>query len=834
MNTPDNLQNARYYFSDKIIRKMKTFDPANTVIMEAPSGYGKTTAMRNYINNNTVEKEDVYWFTAIEEEAPAMLYRRFCRELEKIDPDTGKQLIRIDFPNTFTIGEVCETLQLINCKRKTKLIIDDFHHLFKILPISFIKSLINTGNSNFQTIILTQMLRNEFKSYVYNSEAVYIGPADLQWNAEDIQKYFILSDAIITFREAQEVEMITDGWIVAVRLQLSSFIENATFSGEAVSQMMEHLIWDKMPPEQQDFFLRASVYEACTIDRLGKLLNWDKRPEYAASSLSIPFIRYIPDQQLCVPHVLLLDLVRKKRIERGKEFNDECVRKAGDVSREAGEFTEAIFFYDQIKDYRSILSMDLSHLTCAEIGDKTFNEIALDISQNCPQELKEKCLHSMLCVAWSIRFTNNFEEFTKLMNELKHSLPETGYLKAEWLLLSAYLHYPDTKRMLQCVKEAAEIFEGKASRIILPESPWAFYEFIQISTFHTKPGSAEEEAEFLESFIKFYTRLTGGHGTGADVLFRAELTFFKGETEQAEIYAHKAAYLSEKTGQKIIHIGAVRLLAVIALLKSDLPGWQKIVDNFEQASLGSTQNTSIFRKMLDIVSASLLAQLREYERIPEWLKTNDFIKSDLPYAIYVKAVEIHSYYLMGKGEYAQLIGFLLSVFEEVQNKDTVNDEYRPENKYSPFIIHFYCFTIAVGFSFLGNTAKSLEYIELAAQQSLPDNMIHCFAGFSRLLNNLSDNFIDKNYPKFISRFKEYKERYFTGWFTLYNAITQNDLPGALTEREQEVAVLAAEGLRNIEIARKLYLSEHTVRAHLRSVYQKLEIDRRAKLSKLLN
>ena len=57
-------------------------------------------------------------------------------------------------------------------------------------------------------------------------------------------------------------------------------------------------------------------------------------------------------------------------------------------------------------------------------------------------------------------------------------------------------------------------------------------------------------------------------------------------------------------------------------------------------------------------------------------------------------------------------------------------------------------------------------------------------------------------------------------------------PFELTEREREIAQLAADGLRNHEIAEALFVSENTVRAHLRTIFQKLDIDRRAKLSKV--
>jgi DNA-binding NarL/FixJ family response regulator len=52
---------------------------------------------------------------------------------------------------------------------------------------------------------------------------------------------------------------------------------------------------------------------------------------------------------------------------------------------------------------------------------------------------------------------------------------------------------------------------------------------------------------------------------------------------------------------------------------------------------------------------------------------------------------------------------------------------------------------------------------------------------------------------------------------------------ALTSQEREVALLAASGLRNKDIAERLYLSPRTVGAHLRQVFPKLGIDSRSAL-----
>lgn len=55
----------------------------------------------------------------------------------------------------------------------------------------------------------------------------------------------------------------------------------------------------------------------------------------------------------------------------------------------------------------------------------------------------------------------------------------------------------------------------------------------------------------------------------------------------------------------------------------------------------------------------------------------------------------------------------------------------------------------------------------------------------------------------------------------------NELSADLPSREHELAKLTAECLHNNKTAEKLVITESAVQTHLRSRFQKLQIDRRA-------
>ncbi len=53
---------------------------------------------------------------------------------------------------------------------------------------------------------------------------------------------------------------------------------------------------------------------------------------------------------------------------------------------------------------------------------------------------------------------------------------------------------------------------------------------------------------------------------------------------------------------------------------------------------------------------------------------------------------------------------------------------------------------------------------------------------------------------------------------------------SLTSRERQIVLVLAEGITNKEIARRLRLTEGTVKVHLHNIYQKLGISNRTALA----
>lgn len=811
-----------HYYSVRLKQKLEALIFTPATVVEAPSGYGKTTAIRDQLEAGLPPNSSFHWFTAADE-APAESFRRFCREIDKIDSRAGERLMKIDLPNAVNTGEICDTLRNIQCRQETYLVIDNFQYMQSFLPPSIFIALIEHGGEGLHIIIATQLLKRNMLSVAVGHGFLHITADDLKLDANDICCYYELAGVKLSHEDAAGIERYTGGWIIAVFLQLCALIETGTMSDtKGILTLMDHLIWDILTEEQQTFLLRISPFGTVALRQACALGGFDTLPAYALDALECPFIRHEIAGGRYELHSILNQLLVQKRSERGTDFERECLLSAGDFCRDEGNTVKALSFYWRIRDYERMLSLNLSYCILDNIGDAGFLELALDIAANCPILTKRGNILSMLRVAWALFIYGEKAQYELLLEELRGlpELAEDPALLGEWLLLASYKSYPDIGEMTSVLRQAVPYFGGRCSRVIFPEAPWGMGNYCPLTELHIVPGGADREADELEEYIRIYSRLTGGHGSGADVLFRAELAYNRGNFDEAEILAYKAVFIAESRKQSIVQLGATMRLAEISRQKGDTAGWQNAIGSMERATAFDSQDSFVIRSALDMIRGTLLNELLHQEDIADWLKEGDLSPKRLLPDMISNALFVHVSYLMHKSEFHKLIGMLEARYPDGLSCLPVKDM-------------FLSLTLAVGYTMLGNCEQAAVLVRKAGKIALSDGLLFPFVSYSWLLQGLTCELVEREYPELFGRFNEIKEKFISGWNRLHEDITPEEFPTDLTSREYEVAKLASEGLHNNEIAKRLVVTESTVRAHMRVIFQKLDIDRRAKLAEKL-
>jgi LuxR family maltose regulon positive regulatory protein len=135
---------------------------------------------------------------------------------------------------------------------------------------------------------------------------------------------------------------------------------------------------------------------------------------------------------------------------------------------------------------------------------------------------------------------------------------------------------------------------------------------------------------------------------------------------------------------------------------------------------------------------------------------------------------------------------------------------------------------AVAFDALGERSRAVELLDAALAVAEPGGFVRIFldegAPMARLLREAASRGVR---PEYVRRLLAAYPVDDAGRATLpATSVAGSRLAEPLSSRELEVLPLIAKGLTNQEIAARLYLSLHTVKAHARNIYAKLGVSSR--------
>ncbi|UYZ36244.1 LuxR C-terminal-related transcriptional regulator [Clostridium beijerinckii] len=130
---------------------------------------------------------------------------------------------------------------------------------------------------------------------------------------------------------------------------------------------------------------------------------------------------------------------------------------------------------------------------------------------------------------------------------------------------------------------------------------------------------------------------------------------------------------------------------------------------------------------------------------------------------------------------------------------------------------------------LNERGRAVEFIKVALEIAATDKIYMPFVENGEYILEIFDEIKQNDlYKSSISDILKLYGEYKSGLDKIRNSDIFNKVP-QMTERELEVAMLAAQNLTNREIGEQLYISQNTVKFYLKSIFSKLSITSRSQL-----
>lgn len=817
----------KYFFSKRLRGKLEKIPHYPLTVVEAPSGFGKTTAIREFLSHRTSSDVNAYWYTCLGEPALAAWYG-ICELLARVNVPVASELKNFETPTMETLHHIAAVLREAECNCETYLVLDNYQLFNCEVPLELISVLSMHRSPKLHIIIITQKLGTRQQRPICGGEILAIGPSAFAFDKAGTADLFRMEGIHLPEAELEAVFSHTEGWVSAIRLQIINYKECGYFHlSSSIEHLVEAAIWSKLSQQEKDFLLSVSVLGSFTPAQAAIMMNLTDLPENIENLLrQNDFIRYHPDKGIYVIHSILQDYLRNRfYFYRPEEFQKQIFRLAGKSYVAVGQyFTAAQYFY-QVGDFDAILSIPFSCEYLTNQKENSLPEFIVSLVEDCPEETLCNYPFVLSTFASQLFLCGRYDTYRKLCGLIRRVIAgrrnlnpyELGRLRGLFTLVQSMEAYNDIRQMGEYFAASREVLD-QYSEYRRHDTPVTLGCTSVLFMFWREPGELERELENIRAFLSQYRRLMRGHGAGADSVMRAEALLMRGKDNEAEIFCYKALYAAQSQQEDSICLCAGLVLARIAILRGDSDGYQTAIRHIR--SYQDTGYDLPIRRMAELCMTVVSLILGVMDYVPSWMCSMEMIEKTLYAPVIPYAQTLYSMMLLMKKQYNKLFGLSKYIMETAGNT-TENMRYLML-KVSLFK------SLAVAKHRIGEEREAQEYFNKALSLAMSDQVYLPFAQrikeMGPLFSAAEGSVISRDTLNTITALGRRQERG-------VSAIKRVIFPphSTLTPREREIADLARARLSAREIANKLYISEATVKTILKSVYSKLEVHSKSEL-----
>ncbi len=813
------------YTRDKVNSRLEEAWEYPLTVVEAPMGYGKTTAVKEYLRRKKVKP---LWLTLLYD-SENLFWQDFCRLFRQVAPELELQLNGLGAPgNSGFWQEALRCLEEHTFKEKTVIVLDDYHLLSSPEADLFLERLVRAEIPNLSLMVLSRSLFGEnLDELSLKGYCCLLGKKHFVLSETEITEYARLCGISLESEEAGFLHSYTEGWISAVYLCLLGFIQSGKIDHTAtLHQLMEQVVYRPLPKMTQELLLEICNFDRFSLEQAEFVWNGGDAELLLRSLVeNNAFVGYEHENGNYTLHNVFSSYLRRLFERRAEQERVANWRAIGFSYLRGKEYIKALEWFYKAGDFASLLEaieFDGGNGIWPE------HQAALQVYfLQCPEEIKREHLSACLIYAINLFSFNQMEQFAQQCAELAayaNMLPEEQCDEKEQLLgeielLCSFTEYNRITDMLRHI-EQAEALLHRSPVCIDRSSSWTFGSPSVLYMFYRESGALAQMTAELETAMLSYERITGGHGSGASLVMQGELHYHRGEFADAEILAHKAQYLAQSKGQKSIVLCAAFLLLRLALLQGDEAALQQVLLQMkkELAEAGGHR----YLHSWELCESFMHCYLEQAKKLPDWIVKGELEECSLYFPCHAFFYSTRSMALLSCGQDLKLLGLTEGFSESAAI-------------FPNLLAQLYIFIhAAAAYERVGRREEARIMLEKALAIAVPDGLLMPFVENAVYLEKLfAETSWDEKYAASLEKIRELAKKSAVQRLKLQKKSDENKKVLPLTPREMEIAELIASGLSNQAIAKTLHVAEVTVKKALQNIYAKLGIGGRTALVKII-
>ena len=818
------IDNENLYIRPRINELFELGMLSSEIIVSAPSGFGKTKAVSEFLKQS--EHKGVWQHLNLFDNIPSRFWASFVYVVSLHKKDLSDQLKELGFPDTlykFDKFFRLFTKELYEDNQLVVFVFDDFHLIEDASVLKFFEYFVSAKLENICIIMVTRnpsekMIHTE----VLEGYPFIINTDDLRFTEDEGVDYLRqYNNASGSSSDLNNLYKLTNGWPVALyllNLQMQKNPESMQ-SGLIDSQQMlygliESEIFSSYNDIETDFFVQLSILNFCSKGLLNAIFP---NKDFDAENLlrSNPFVIYDQAAKNYYLHQIFISFLSERQNSVSEETKVQILNAAAEWCKQNEYFVDATEYYYLAGKFESIFQMIEGFDTNPFPKNET--EFYIEYIEKCPPTYMEN--NPMYRIIYAILLINNLEiDKSYAQMDLIYEQLSSGDDTEENQLLLGEAYAASGMISLSLGKtDFVEYFE-KAEMLLPSGSRWwkedtklvNYSNALNITS--TKQGAIEKSLDSFMRGMPIVSKVLNGAGYGLEYLAAAEAAYLTGDIKEARKNTYEAIYRSQDKQQIDIFDNALYLLLRIFLINGDIKGIEEVLERFngEEGKKNVEAQT-----VADIALSWFYSDIEQISEVSNWIfyvgeSNQSLISIDKDILLRVRC-------LIQEQRYYEAMAML----------DRIEDFYIKKNVLiSRIYIHVYR---AVTYYGLEDEESAFDSIKSAYDLANENKIIIPFVEFGQKTRSILRNMISSGYKGVDMEWLEtvhakastYAKRH-SHLVAHFSDINEKKTYGfSLSSREKELLSHLSQGLTREEIAESMYISPHTVKSMVKTVYNKI-------------